>query len=109
MPADRIAGVVLGLAAGNAVGQRGANGQVSAETQTFVTSCEAWLDHGWRAPEALAELLARRLSGFRSPGRAVVTAVERRRHGAAWHDAASRSYGNGALCRAAAVGDRARR
>ena len=65
---DRIAGVVLGLAAGNAVGQHDANGQVSAETQTFVTSCEAWLDHGWRAPEALAELLARRLSGLRSPG-----------------------------------------
>ncbi len=81
-----------------------ANGQVSAETQTFVTSCEAWLDHGWRAPEALAELLARRLSGLRSPGRAVVTAVQRRRRGAAWHDAAPRSYGNAALCRAAAVG-----
>ena len=87
--ADRIAGVVLGLAAGNAVGQRGTAGGSSAETQTFVTSCEAWLDHGWRAPEALAELFARRLPGFRSPGRALRTAVERRRRGAAWHEAAS--------------------
>jgi ADP-ribosylglycohydrolase len=93
---------VLGLAAGNAAG-RGDRGRVGAETQTFVTSCEAWLDHGWRAPEALAELFARRLPGFRAPGRALRMAVERRRHGAPWYDAASRSYGNGALCRAAAV------
>ena len=101
--ADRIAGVVLGLAAGNAAG-RGDGGRVGAETQTFVTSCEAWLDHGWRAPEALAELFARRLPGFRAPGRALRAAVQRRRHGAPWYEAASRSYGNGALGRAAAVG-----
>jgi ADP-ribosylglycohydrolase len=103
MRADRVAGVVLGLAAGNATG-RGDGGRVGAETQTFVTSCEAWLDHGWQAPEALAELFARRLPGFRSPGRALRGAVERRLRGAPWYEAATRSYGNGALCRAAAVG-----
>ena len=78
--ADRVAGVVLGLAAGNAVGRRD-GGRVGAETQTFVTSCEAWLDHGWRAPEALAELFARRLPGLPVAGSG---AAHRRRAAPPW-------------------------
>src|SRR3954454_5951834 len=58
---DRTTGVVLGLAAGDA----GGRGRVSAETQTFVLSAEAWLDHGWRAPEVLIEQLSREWNTLR--------------------------------------------
>ena len=58
---DRTIGVVLGLAAGNADGDH----RVGVETQTFVLSAEAWLDHGRRAPEVLAEQLSRELHTLR--------------------------------------------
>ena len=74
------------------------------ETQTFVLSAEAWLDHGWRAPGALAEQLSRELHTLRVRGEAIGAAVDAHRHGVPWHLAASTSYGNGALSRAAAVG-----
>ena len=67
-------------------------------------SAEAWLDHGWRAPGALAEQLSRELHTLRVRGEAIGAAVDAHRHGVPWHLAASTSYGNGALSRAAAVG-----
>ena len=63
MRLDRTLGVVLGLAAGNTDD----SGRVGVETQTFVLAAEAWLDHGWRAPEALAEQLSRELHTLRRP------------------------------------------
>jgi ADP-ribosylglycohydrolase len=97
---DRTLGVVLGLAAGNADG----DGKVGVETQTFVLSAEAWLDHGWRAPEALAEQLSRELHTLRTRGLAIDAAVEAHRNGVPWHLAAPTSYGNAALGRATAIG-----
>ena len=97
---DRTLGVVIGLAAGNADD----SGRVGVETQTFVLSAEAWLDHGWRAPEALAEQLSRELHTLRTRGEAIGAAVEGHRNGVPWHLAASTSFGNAALGRAAAVG-----
>jgi ADP-ribosylglycohydrolase/uncharacterized protein YegL len=97
---DRTTGLVLGLAAGNA----DADGRVGVETQTFVLSAEVWLDHGWRAPEALAEQLAREQHTLRTRGEAIGAAVEAHRNGVPWHLAASTSYGNSALGRAVAVG-----
>ena len=67
--------VVRGLARSRVAGARGAGGAV-------------------RPPAARVPVA----------GPALRTAVDRRRRGAPWHEAASRSYGNGALCRAAAVG-----
>ncbi len=89
--ADRIAGLITGLAYGNA----GADGRVGVETQTFVLSAEAWLDHGWRAPGALAEQLSRELHTLRVRGEAIGAAVDAHRNGVPWHLAASTSYGNG--------------
>ena len=62
---DRTLGVVLGLAAGNTDD----SGRVGVETQTFVLAAEAWLDHGWRAPEALAEQLLARAAHACGPRR----------------------------------------
>jgi ADP-ribosylglycohydrolase len=97
---DRTLGVVLGLAAGNTDG----DGRVGVETQTFVLSAEAWLDHTWRAPEALAEQLSRELHTLRLRGAAIGAAVNNHRAGVPWHLAAPTSFGHAALGRAAAVG-----
>ncbi len=97
---DRTIGVAIGLAAGNADGDH----LVGVETQTFVLSAEAWLDHGWRAPEVLAEQLSRELHTLRTRGEAIGTAVEGHRNGVPWHLAGPTSFGNAALGRAAAVG-----
>ncbi len=126
---DRVSGVIAGLAAGNALGRTaerrqareprprneladamrrrtldGGKGRGGASTQTFVLSAEAWLEHGWRAPEVLAEQLDLRLEGLRSPGRAIRTTVDELRRGTPWFLAAPRSYGDAGLSRAAAVG-----
>src|SRR4051794_40298395 len=69
--ADRTAGVVFGLAAGNAA----PSGRVGVEAQTFVLAAEAWLDHGWRAPEVVAEQLSRELGTLRTRGEAITAAV----------------------------------
>ena len=97
---DRTTGVVLGLAAGDADGR----GRVSAETQTFVLSAEAWLDHGWRAPEVLIEQLSREWDTLRVRGAAIQASVEAHRAGVPWYLGASTSYGHAALARAVAVG-----
>ena len=90
---DRTIGVAIGLAAGNADGDH----RVGVETQTFVLSAEAWLDHGWRAPEVLAEQLSRELHTLRTRGEAIGTAVEGYRNGVPWYLAAPTSFGNAAL------------
>src|SRR6187200_2193529 len=92
---DRTLGVVLGLAAGNTDG----SGRVGVETQTFVLSAEAWLDHSWRAPEALAEQLSREMHTLRVRGEAIGAAVDNHRAGVPWHLAAPTSFGHAALGR----------
>ena len=102
---DRIAGVVLGLAAGNAVGQR---------ARQRPGECR---DADVR--DVVRGLARSRLAGARGAGRAarppavrLAVARPRRGHGRANGGAAvppgtrrrPRSYGNAALCRAAAVG-----
>jgi ADP-ribosylglycohydrolase len=124
--ADRLAGALVGLALGDALagwarraggrpltadavrhhlGERSGRPQtVSALTQSLVLSAEAWLADGWRAPGTVAAELDRRLATMRSPGAAVRHAVEQRRTGAPWFEAAGRSFGSAALPRAVAVG-----
>lgn len=97
---DRTLGATIGLAAGNA----GGDGRVRVEAQTFVLSAEAWLDHGWRAPEVLAEQLSRAHRTLRVRGAAIDAAVEAHRAGVPWYLAASTSRGNAALSRAVGVG-----
>src|SRR4051812_17237168 len=96
----RTVGAIVGLAAGGADGR----GRGGGETQTFLLAAEAWWDRGWRAPEALIEQLSREQATLRVRGQAIRAAVDAHRAGIPWHLGASRSYGNGALARAVAVG-----
>jgi ADP-ribosylglycohydrolase len=95
--ADRLAGVVAGL-------HGGAADDGGLDVQSFALSAAAWLDHGWRAPAALAEQLSRELHVLRARGVAVSRAVEAYRAGAPWYLAADASHGHAALARAVAAG-----
>jgi ADP-ribosylglycohydrolase len=127
--ADRVAGALVGVAVGNALGRMaerhrrssgevgylpaealarlalaGRNGRVRAEAQELVLATEALLDGGLRAPALLSDRLVATVAQLRSPGRAVVEAMRRRLAGAPWFEAAVDSYGNGAVVRAVAAG-----
>ena len=125
--ADRVTGAVLGLAVGDAATgwvrrhrHRRTDGAdldrwldhppaarpsaVSAATQLFVQSAEAWAHEAWAAPETIAAELVTRAPGLRSPGQAVRYTVQQLGAGARWWVAGSPSYGDAALPRAVAAG-----
>ena len=77
---------------------------VTAVTQGLVLSAETWCDAGWSAPALLSDRFGNVIGGMRRPGEALRRAIAARRRGAAWYQAATRSYGDGALTRAVAVG-----
>ncbi|MBM4270223.1 MAG: ADP-ribosylglycohydrolase [Deltaproteobacteria bacterium] len=126
---DRIAGALLALAIGDALGNttesrlpherraqhgeirdylpnRRANGRrvglPSDDTQLAFWTLEHVLEHGRVVPDRLAATFAdgRRIFGL---GRTVRAFLERYEEGAAWHEAAQRSAGNGAVMRIAPV------
>ena len=126
--ADRVRGMLLGLAIGDALGnttegqlpaaRRRRYGEVrdylpnryadgrpvgvpSDDTQLAFWTIEHLLDHGWVKPDALIALFAsRQIFGI---GRSVAAAVRNVRGGAPWYEAAPESLGNGALMRIAPI------
>jgi ADP-ribosylglycohydrolase len=126
---DRVAGALLGAAAGSALGRlaekkqrragaphfvdadelarerlSGEAGKVRAGVQQLCIAADALLSDGVGAPPVVSDRLVRRLRTLRVPGRAVVATVEQRRAGVPWFEAGAGSFGEGALCRAVAAG-----
>lgn len=116
---SRVLGVLLGAAAGSAMGapfewrrpspspseavQRLlAGAAVTADVQLLGRSLRAILEHGISAAPRIAEQLPS--IRLRRPGRAIVEASNRSKDGVPWFETGPASYGNGALVRAAAVG-----
>ena len=126
---DRIAGALLALAIGDALGntsesrlpheRRAQHGEIrdylanrkaghrrvglpSDDTQLAFWTLEHVLDHGRVVPDRLAATLAdgRRIYGLGSTVRAFQSSYAR---GAPWYEAAQRSAGNGAVMRIAPV------
>lgn len=126
---DRIAGALLALAIGDALGnttesrapheRRAQQGEIrdylpnrrahgrrvglpSDDTQLAFWTLEHVLEHGRVVPDRLAATFAdgRRIHGL---GRTVRAFLERYEEGAPWHEAAQRSAGNGAVMRIAPV------
>ena len=126
---DRVAGTLLALAIGDALGNasesklpherraqhgeirdylpnRRANGRrvglPSDDTQLAFWTLEHLLEHGRVVPDRLAATFAdgRRIYGL---GRTVRAFLKHFKHGAPWHEAAQRSAGNGAVMRIAPV------
>jgi ADP-ribosylglycohydrolase len=126
--ADRVEGMLLGLAIGDALGntsegqspgeRRERHGEIrdyrqnwhaddravglpSDDTQLAFWTLEHVLDHGRIAPERLAEIFARRrVFGSGQTVRGFLAAFT---SGRLWYEAAQRSAGNGALMRIAPV------
>lgn len=127
--ASRTNGAVIGLALGDAlvewsrrnkrqrlsapaqigrwlfdVPDHGSVERVTAATQLFVQSAEAWLRDGWGAPESMADELVSRGPGLRAPGHAVRRTMRELQAGQRWFEAAPRSFGDAALPRSVATG-----
>jgi ADP-ribosylglycohydrolase len=127
LPADRVAGALLGLAAGNSLGalvqrerrQHGGAGTpsisllkataltrsgspVTALTRQAVLSGRTWSRGARQAPRRLSDRLVAEHGQHRHAGRATSAMVARRLKGMAWFDAGVASFGNGALGRATA-------
>ncbi|MEW6282053.1 MAG: ADP-ribosylglycohydrolase family protein, partial [Candidatus Eremiobacterota bacterium] len=115
---DRVEGMLLGLAVGDALGRRleslatsrrtvdtrrypGGRGKVSDDTQLAFWTLEHLLEQGEISPRRLAERFA--AEPVRGLGRSLREFVSRVKDGKPWYECAPGSAGNGALMRIAPV------